>query len=121
LGEGGYLTTPDIQDLLENTPRLSNQIALPIWENNSLAGYRALGANQVPSNLTKGAAAGSCHALIFGIWSELFILEWGALEMVVDPYTKAAQDVIRVTTSHLVDVFVRRPQAFAAIKDAQPQ
>jgi len=119
LGDGGYLTTPEIEDLLMNTPRLGNQIALPIWgEDNRLAGYKALGANQVPSNLTKGSANGICHALIFGIWSELFLLEWGALEMVVDPYTQADKDIVRVTTSHLVDVFVRRPQAFAAIKDA---
>ena len=120
LGAGGYLTTPDIQNLLENTPKLSNTIAQAVWENNSLAGYPALGANQVPSNLAKGTAE-NCHALIFGIWSEMFILEWGALEMVVDPYTQSARDVVRVTTSHLLDVFVRRPQAFAAIKDALPE
>jgi len=119
LGEGGYLTTPEIEDLLMTTPRLNLQIAQAIWgEDNRLAGYRALGANQVPSNLTKGSSAGNCHAIIFGIWSEMFLLEWGALEMVVDPYSEANKDIVRVTTSHLVDVFVRRPQAFAAIKDA---
>jgi HK97 family phage major capsid protein len=118
LGEGGYLTTPEIQDLLENTPRLGNTIALPIWEGDRAAGYKAAASNQVPSGLTKGASAGNCHALIFGVWSEMFILEWGALEMLVDPYTQSDKDVVRVTTSHLVDVFVRRPQAFAAIKDA---
>jgi HK97 family phage major capsid protein len=118
LGEGGYLTTPDIQDLLENTPKLANTIAQAVWEGNSVAGYKALGANQVPSSLSKGTANGICHALIFGIWSELFILEWGALEMIVDPYTQSAKDVVRITTSHLVDIFVRRPQAFAAAKDA---
>jgi HK97 family phage major capsid protein len=118
LGEGGYLTTPEIQDLLENTPRLGNTMALPIWEGDRAAGYRAASSNQVPSDLTKGVSAGNCHALIFGIWSELFVLEWGALEMLVDPYTQSDKDVVRVTTSHLVDVFVRRPQAFAAVKDA---
>jgi HK97 family phage major capsid protein len=120
LGAGGYLTTPEIQDLLENTPKLSNTIAQAVWENDSMAGYRAIGSNQVPGMLTKGSTFFNCHALIFGVWSELFVLEWGALEMVVDPYTKAAQDVVRVTTSHLVDIFVRRPMAFAAIKDALP-
>jgi HK97 family phage major capsid protein len=118
LGEGGYLTTPEIQDLLENTPRLGNTMALPVWDGDQMAGYKALGANQCPAGLSKGASAGVCHALIFGIWAELFILEWGALEIVVDPYTKAGSDIVRVITSHLVDVFVRRPQAFAAIKDA---
>ncbi len=118
LGAGGYLTTPDIQDLLENTAKLANTMAQAIWENDKVAGFRAASANQVPANLTKGTAAAICHAIVFGIWSELFILEWGALEMQVDPYTLMGQDVVRVSTSHILDIFVRRPQAFAAIKDA---
>jgi HK97 family phage major capsid protein len=119
LGSGGYLTTPDIEDLLMNTPKMANQIAMPVWSDEGKVGaYRAESTNQMPSNLTKGTSAGNCHAILFGIWSELFILEWGALEITVDPYTKAGQDLVRVITSHLLDVFVRRPVAFAAIKDA---
>jgi HK97 family phage prohead protease/HK97 family phage major capsid protein len=118
LGAGGYLTTPEIEDLLQVTPKMQNAIAMPIWEDDKVAGYPAVGANQVPDNLSKGTSINNCHAIIFGIWSELLILEWGALEMVVDPYTQAARDIVRVTTSHLLDVFVRRPKAFAAIKDA---
>lgn len=118
LGAGGYLTTPEIQDLLENTAKLPSVVSEAVWQNDTLAGYPAVGANQVPSALSKGTSVSKCHALIFGVWSELMILEWGALEMIVDPYTQSARDIVRVTTSHLLDIFVRRPQAFAAIKDA---
>jgi HK97 family phage major capsid protein len=118
LGSGGYLTTPEIEDLLQNTAKLGNTIAQPVWDNDTVAGYKALGANQVPDTLSRGTAEKTCHAIIFGIWSELFILEWGALEMIIDPYTGAGRDIVKITTSHLVDVFVRRPKAFAAIKDA---
>jgi len=40
------------------------------------------------------------------------------LELITDPYTKADQAVVNITASHLLDIFVRRPQAFAAVKDA---
>lgn len=119
LGAGGYLSTPDIEDLLMNTPKLANQIAMPVWgEDGKVNGFRAESTNQMPSNLTKGASVGLCHAILFGIWQELFVLEWGALEITADPYTLSGQDVVRISTSHLLDIFVRRPAAFAACKDA---
>jgi hypothetical protein len=46
----------------------------------------------------------------------LYIGEWGALELIVDPYRLKKQGMIEVTSFQMVDVMVRRPTAFAVCK-----
>ena len=73
--------------------------------------------NQVPSNLTKGNASGVCSAMIFGNWEDLYIGQWGGLDVVVDPYTLAANGDVRIILNAWNDVKVVEPKSFAAIKD----
>lgn len=121
-GSLGYMTTPRVRGQLRKVPELANQIALPIWQKGSapgigeVAGYKAAATNQVPSNLTKGTNTGVCHAVIFGDWSDLVIGEWGATELIVDPYS-AKPNLIEVAAHVMADVMVRYPEKFAAIPD----
>ncbi len=114
----GYLTTPGIRGKLKKTAELGNTAAQPVWRGNEVNGYRAESTNQVPANLTKGTASGTCHAVIFGVFSELLVGEWGALELVVDPFRLKKQGMIEVTSFEMVDIAIRYAEAFAAIKDA---
>ena len=84
-------------------------------------GYKAGATNQVPSNLTKGAANGICSALVFGDWSSLIIVDFGIMEMTVDPYSQKKKGLVEVTSLVMVDIGVRHPEAFAAMKDALTQ
>ncbi|MDQ1610332.1 MAG: hypothetical protein QOG00_263 [Pyrinomonadaceae bacterium] len=114
----GYLTTPGIRGKLKKTPELGNTAGMPVWRGDEVNGYRAEATNQVPSTLTKGTASGICHAIIFGVFSELLVGEWGALELVVDPFRLKKQGMIEVTSFEMVDITLRYAAAFAAIKDA---
>jgi HK97 family phage major capsid protein len=122
IAEMAYLTTPQIAGLLKQTQQFSGTNGVPIWTETVNAGlvngYAATVSTQVPSNLTKGSATGVCHAIIFGAWSELLIGEWGAMEIVVDPYSKKPAQ-IEVAAHLMVDVMLRYPEAFAAIQDAK--
>jgi HK97 family phage major capsid protein len=90
-----------------------------IWaKDNTINGYAALSSNQVPSNLVKGTSGAVCSAILFGNWRELLIAEWGALDLVTDPYTLADQGLIRVVSTQLCDANLRHVQSFAAILDA---
>ncbi|MGH7463165.1 MAG: hypothetical protein ACREMA_19335, partial [Longimicrobiales bacterium] len=51
--------------------------------------------------------------MLFGVWEHLLIGEWGAIELIVDPYTLAGQGLIVLTIFLIADVAVRYPQAFA--------
>ena len=81
-------------------------------------GYQAYTSNLVPSNLTKGSASEKCSAILFGDWSKLWILSWGGLDLVVDPYTMKKLGAYEVTLNAYHDIHVRRKEAFAMIKDA---
>ena len=49
-----------------------------------------LGELSMPSNLTKGTSNGICHSAVFGDFSSLYVLEWGAAELMVP------NDIIKV-------------------------
>lgn len=120
-GSLGYMVTPRVRGVLRKTQEFSGTNGMPIWTQGAdgmgeIAGYKAGSTNQVPNNLTKGSNTGVLHAAIFGDWSDLIIAEWGAVELVVDPYTSKPA-LIEVAAHTLVDVMVRYPEKFASIQD----
>jgi HK97 family phage major capsid protein len=108
-GVMAYLTTPEVRGKGKQTALLSNTLALPIWYNGELNGYRA----EVTNQMSKTLGGGSEHGIVFGVWSELLIGEWGAMEVITDPYRLKKQGMIEVTTFLMVDIAVRYPQAFS--------
>jgi HK97 family phage major capsid protein/HK97 family phage prohead protease len=116
--KAGYLTTPGIRGKMKNTAVLANTAALPVWTGSEVNGYNAQVSNQVPSTLTKGTSVGVAHAVIFANWPDLLIAEWGVMEIIVDPYAKKKQALVEVTSFVMVDIGVRYPVSFVAIKDA---
>lgn len=112
-----YITNPKVRGLLKTTLK-STGVSGYIWENNEVNGYAAYVSNLVPSDLTKGTASKTASAILFGDWSKLWIMSWGGLDLVVDPYTLKKQGAYEVTLNAYHDIFVRRKEAFAVIKDA---
>lgn len=117
LGRMAYITNPKIRGLFKTTLK-ANNVSGFIWERNEVNGYQAYTSNLVPSNLTKGSASEKCSAILFGDWSKLWILSWGGLDLVVDPYTMKKLGAYEVTLNAYHDIHVRRKEAFAMIKDA---
>jgi HK97 family phage major capsid protein len=123
LGIQKYLLTPEIAGYLAGQPELNNTIALPTFTYGAdgqgrINGHDAYWSNLLPKTLTKGTSAGDCHAAIGGSWSCLTIAEWGAMEIILDPYTKARQALVNIIANFLVDSNCTYPQAFSAILDA---
>jgi hypothetical protein len=131
------MLTPGLRGTLKKAVSLANTVGLPAWQNDGaiaenwaqkfgqgalppgvVNGYTAYATAQVPSTLTKGSSSGICHAVIFGAWPQLIIGDWGAYEVVVDPYRLKKQGMIEVTSFQMVGIMVRYAAAFAAIKDA---
>jgi HK97 family phage major capsid protein len=76
-------------------------------------------SNQVPSNLTKGSGT-DLSAVVYGDFSELYLLFWSAVDILVNPYADSVASKGGVLVHSFLDmnVIVRRPAAFAVIKDA---
>lgn len=116
----GWLYTPETRGLLKTTPMFPNGYAMPIWpvlatrdpsglEDGPL-GYKAGVTNQVPKNFGTNH---NLHAAVLGDWSQLVVADWGASELIVDPYSQAANGIYVITERMLLDVEFRHIQAFA--------
>jgi HK97 family phage major capsid protein len=82
-------------------------------------GRRFAVSNQVPSNLTKGSASGTCSAVIYGNFADLLIGMWGATDILVNPFgTGYTNGDVEIRIMQTVDIAVRHPESFAAMVDA---
>lgn len=125
IGALGYLTNATMRGKLKTTEKAASTAQF-VWGDGaasepgvgSMNGYRAGASNQVRNDLTKGTS-NDCSAIFFGNWADLIIGEWGAIEIIVDPYAKKKQGLVEVTSFLMADIAVRRAQSFAAMKDAR--
>lgn len=112
-----YLTNSKVVGKLKQTLKASG-VAGYILENGNTNGFPLFATNAVPSNLTKGTSSGVCSAIIAGDFSELFMGMWGGLDLVVDPYTRADYNEVKLVLNQFADVALRNAESFAAMKDA---
>ncbi len=98
---GGYL----IQGLNNEIPETGATVRV--------RGYQVATSEQVPSNLGAGT---NLSAAIFGNWNDLLIGEWGALDVLVNPYSNGIGN-LKIEVLQFVDCGVRRPASFAVASD----
>lgn len=116
-GKLGYLTNSKVVGELKTIERASNTARFLLDQPyDRLNGYPIDWTNLVPSNLVKGTSS-TCSAMIFGNFDDLYVGHWGGIDIVVDPYTLAAQADVRIVLNSWDDVVVVNPKSFAAIKD----
>lgn len=118
-GRMAYLSNAKVNGALKTTEKAANTARFLLSDEapKTLNGYPFDWTNVVPSNLTKGTASEKCSALIFGNFQDLYIGQWGGIDIVVDPYTGARNGEIYITINAWNDVKVVEPKSFAAIKD----
>jgi len=117
-----YITTTRTRGTLRKTQQFASTNGVPVWtggRDGEMLGYPAYASNLMPANLTKGTASGIANSAIFGDWSSLYVLEWGAAELMVDPLT-AGPSIIKVMSYQLIDVLVRYPESFSIVVDILP-
>jgi HK97 family phage major capsid protein len=123
VGTMAYLTNAKVRGALKATAKASNYPLFvwadaPVVGSGMMNGYRAEVSNQVPGTLSKGTAAGTLSAVIFGVWASLIIAEWGTLDVLVDPYTGGASGTVRVRVLQDTDIGLRHAESFCVITDA---
>lgn len=83
---------------------------------NVVNGYRAEFSSLMPKNLVKGTAS-TCTGVIFGNFADLYIGQWGGLDIIVDPYSAKKTGEIEIMLNAYSDVLVAEADSFAVIKD----
>ena len=81
----------------------------------SMNGYRVLRTNAVATNEVAGETpkAATAWGISFANWAELMIGQWGAIDMMVDPFTKADEAFVRIIINSYWDANMRRSAAIA--------
>lgn len=109
-GEKRWVVSPAGKSLLKQTT-VSGQLSdlRMLMENNEINGYPV----SCSSNVNDGTNGGGTVAA-FGDFSELVIAQWGSLDVLVDPYSLATKNAIRLVINGYFDAKVRRDGAIEA-------
>lgn len=121
VGDARFLATPGIAFSMSNTVRWANT-ASPLWDlsENTALGRPALMSANLPTNLTKGTST-NCHGAILGDFSAAHLFFFGpGVEVILDPYTLADRNLVRIIVYVAVDVLLTRPSFFAVFRDLLP-
>jgi HK97 family phage major capsid protein len=121
-GSLGYLTNTKVRGKLKKTPIASNTAATMIWDRQNkeapLNDYRVGVSTLMPSTLTKGTSSGVCSGIVFGNFADAYIGQWGGIEVLVNPYSRDTEGLIRINLWTFFDFLVGRPASFSVMKDA---
>lgn len=114
IGTMGYLSTIGVKGKAKKTLEFAVNGAEKLWkggaDNAEMNGYRA----EASTNLLKNMGVGTNeHAMVFGVWSAILFGEWGAMELLTDPFTLAGQAMIRIISFMMVDLQLKYGPCFA--------
>lgn len=101
LDVSGFAVTPAVYKLIANRARFTGG-SIGIVHDGAIDGRPVLPSTSVPSATMMG-----------GPWSELWIGEWGAVDISFDPFTKFSTAIIGVRAMFTLDCAVRYPSAFS--------
>lgn len=114
MGNMGYVTTPAARGTLKSAAKLlvgaTTVAAVPIWDNAEMNGYKSLATNQIINNLCA-----------FGNWGDALRCLWGGIEVVLNPYSRDTEGLVRLTMNTFGDIAVRHAASFAVSSDSANQ
>ena len=98
-GDYKFIASPAAKAKLKTTTVSGSKSDLRmLMEGNEVNGYEVL-------------TTGNCAGLAFGKWDELVIAQWGSLDIIIDPYTQAKKNAVRIVVNAFFDAKPRRAEA----------
>jgi HK97 family phage major capsid protein len=101
IGVMSYVTNSTIYGGFKTTEKAASTAQFVLEPGGTVNGYGVVRSNQV--------ATGD---VFFGVWNQMLMGMWGALDLQVNPYSLDTSGGVRVTALQDVDVAVRHPEAF---------
>ena len=118
-GSLGFVTSPKVRYKLQTTAVESGHPE-KVWnylQPDMLVGDKAGVTTLVRDNLNKGTSTGICSALFFGNWNKMVLAQFGALDLVVDPYSSAKSNRVDLVLNAFYDVGIEHAGSFSAMLD----
>lgn len=105
-GDYKFIVSPSAKANLKTTTISGSKSDLRmLMEGNEVNGYEVL-------------STGNCSGYAFGKWDELVIAQWGSLDIIIDPYTQAKKNAVRIVVNAFFDAKPRRTEAI--VKNTLP-
>lgn len=108
-GNISYITHPKVKSALKTTAKFTNGYT-PIMEGEQLNGYPVYVTSNMVSNVQTSQAE---TGIVMANWKDLVIAQWGALDILVDPYTKGAEAEIRLIVTGYWDAKFLRTASYS--------
>ncbi|MDR1882998.1 MAG: phage major capsid protein [Prevotella sp.] len=112
----GYIMHTALRGKAKKTVKKTNgAIGFVLDPDGTMNGYNALRTNAIANvaATTGENPTPASYGIAFGNWADLIIGQWGALDLMVDPYTKADQAFVRIVINSYWDAIPRRAASFA--------
>ena len=115
LGTMQWLTNPTVRGKWKTAVKVANYPVFLCSDDNTVNGY--------PTNITNQLGTTGTHAnkCIFAAWGQAMFFDWAGYDVVVDPYTQAANNQVVVTVNLFTDFGVRHWPSFAISTDSGAQ
>ena len=101
IGAMGYVTNATIYGGFKTTEKAANTAQFVLEPGGTVNSYGVVRSNQVETG-----------DVFFGVWSQLVLGLFGAVDLQVNPYSEDKEGNIRVVAHQAIDYAVRHPQAF---------
>jgi HK97 family phage major capsid protein len=101
IGTMGYVTNATIYGGFKTTEKAANTAQFVLEPGGTVNSYGVTRSNQVESG-----------DVFFGVWNQLVLGLFGAVDLQVNPYSEDKEGNIRVVAHQAIDYAVRHPQAF---------
>lgn len=105
-----FITNPAARGVLKTTAKgtVSDDIML-MGADNQVNGYPVL----VTSGVASLSAPAAEEGIVFGNWADFVIGQWGAVDLIVDPFTVAKEGKVRIVVNAYFDAKMRRAASFS--------
>ncbi len=110
-GRLAYVMRPATKAALKTSETFTGS-GVGVWDGQEVNGYPAYTSTNISLVATD---YGDREPVVFGDWSSLVIGYWGALDVLVDPYTASTSGTVRVRALQDVDIALRHENKFALL------
>ena len=101
IGAMSYITNSTVYGGFKTTSKIGSEAQFVLEPGGTVNGYPVVRSNQIASG-----------DVFFGVWNQMIMGMWGALDLQVNPYALDKSGGVRVTALQDVDGAVRHPEAF---------
>ena len=114
MGKLAWVVSPRIRRYGRKTAELGDGTSRPIWRKGRMLDYEAYVTTQVHT-YDSGGNITDQETGFFANWSEMMAGMWGGIDVLVNPYSKDKEGVVRITTGQMCDVASRHHESFCKI------